>query len=272
MARNTASNDLPMQLPDNAVSFDADAFDDLIRNQGVRMVHWRSMRCPVGMVDPDDIMRRPHEHHQGCSNGFVYTRAGEVTCSFLGNSKEVNLRDYGRMDSAAVQVTFPRTYDDKPTTPIQMCQYDRLFLKEEAITVVNWHTFAAHVTGRDRLQFPAVTVNDLMDAHGKTYVAGLDFDIVEGQIVWRGVGPGAGTVCSVRYSYRPFWYVERMIHEVRVAQVEDDYGNRNLIRMPQQASLKREAWFEKEQRDSEAPNPTSPRQKQGPSDGGFGPR
>jgi hypothetical protein len=77
-------------------------------------------------------------------------------------------------------------------------------------------------------------------------------------------------VCSVRYSYRPFWYVDRMIHEVRVAQVEDEYGNRELTRMQQQAQLQREVWFEKEQRDAEAP--PSPRQKPGPAEGSFGPR
>jgi hypothetical protein len=269
----------PMVFPAQAVSFDPEAFDGLIRNQGVQMLHFRSMRCPVGMTDPDDVMRRPHEHHADCSNGFIYTASGTITASFLGNGKDSHFNDYGRVDGSSAQITFPRTYDDKPTTRVEMCQFDRLYLKEESITVVNWHTYAAHVTGIDRLQFPVVHVFDLMDAHGKRYTQGLDFEVRGGQIHWLdGVGPGIdpvtkkGVVCSARYSYRPFWYIERMLHEVRVAQVEDEWGNRSLERMNQQAAVKREVWFEKEQRDAEAPTPNSPRQKPEPASGTFGPR
>ncbi len=269
----------PMNLPSQAVSFDPEAFDELIRDQGVEAVHYRSMRCPVGMTDPDDVMRRPHEHHADCSNGFIYTLAGQVTCSFLSNTADVSFKDYGRTDGSMVQVTFPRYYDDKPGVLVDMCSFDRIYLKDESITVTNWHTFAAHVSGKDRLQFPAISVLDLMDAHGKRYHAGVDFEVVGGQIVWAdgkspGMDPktGKGVVCSVRYVYRPFWYVERMLHEVRVAQVEDDYGNRSLQRMNQQAMLRREVWFEKEQRDAEAPTPNSQRQKPGAPDGSFGPR
>jgi hypothetical protein len=278
MAKRTSTDSFPMQFPSQAVSFDPNAFDEAIQNHGVEMVHFIAMRCPVGMTDPDDIMRRPHEHHEGCSNGFVYTRAGVVTCLFLGNTKDSQYQDYGRLDGSTVSATFQRHYDDKPDKPIKMCQYDRLFLKEEVGTVEDWHTFAASLTGVNRLQFPAVEVELLMDANGKRYTPGLDFSVREGNIHWVNGGPGIdpktgkGVVCSVRYSYRPFWYVARMEHEVRVAQVEDDYGDRAVERMPQQARLQRERWFEKEERDAEAKNPNSPRQKPGPADGSFGPR
>jgi hypothetical protein len=274
----SASTDFPMVIPPVTTSFDPDGFDNFVRDHGVELLHYRSMRCPVGMSDPDDIMRRPHEHHQDCSNGFIYTLAGTITASFLGNSKESTFSDYGRLDGSTVHMTFPRFYDDKPQLRVEMCQFDRIYLKNEEITVVNWHTFAAHVTGVDRLQFPAVAVYDLMDARGKRYAEGLDFCVRGGQIFWSdgkspGIDPetGKGVVCSVRYSYRPFWYVERMLNEVRVAQVEDEFGNRSLERMPQQAQLKREMWFEKEERDAEARD-VNKRQKPGPADGGFGPR
>lgn len=267
-----------MVLPPEATSFDADAFDELIRAHGVEAIHYRSLRCPVGMTDPDDTMRRPHEHHANCSNGFLYSAAGTLHCSFLGNSKESTFNDFGRTDGSTVQATFSRFYDDRPDKRIQMCQYDRVYLKDESVTVVDWHTFACSATGIDRLQFPAVDVEVLVDAHDKVYTLGVDFSISNGQIKWaNGQGPGLdpktgkGVVCSIRYSYRPFWYVERMIHEVRVAQIEDDYGNRSVERMPQQAQLKREVWFEKEQRDAEVAD-TNKRQKPGPANGTFGPR
>jgi hypothetical protein len=266
-----------MIFPSDAVSFDAEKFDELIRSQGVEMVHWRAMRCPVGMVDPDDVMRRPHEHHKNCSNGFVYTLAGTVTCGFLGNSNNVSFIDAGHLDGSTVQVVLPRFYDDKPEIEVDFANFDRVYLKEEKITVSNWNVFAASLEGVDKLQFPAVAVIDLMDSHGRSYHEGVDFDVKQGRIHWidgksPGIDPktGKGVVCSARYTYRPFWYVKSLIHEVRVAQVEDDYGDRRVTRMPQAASLQREYFFEKEQNDAETAD--SQRKKTGPDDGGFGPR
>jgi hypothetical protein len=279
MPRPESTNSYPMVFPSQAVSFDPEAFDELIRNQGVQMIHYAGLRCPVGMTDPDDVMRRTHDHHADCSNGFLYTKAGLVTVSFMGNSASVNFKEYGRDDGSTVQVVLPRTYDDKPEKSIEMCEFDRLYPTDEAINVTNWHTFACHVSGVDRLQFPAIEVEILIDANNKRYTPGVDFVVRGGQIHWvDGVGPGIdpktgkGVVCSIRYSYRPFWYVEKMLHEVRLAQIEDDFGNRSVQRMHQAALLVRERWFEKEQRDADAPTPNSPRQKPEPASGGFGPR
>jgi hypothetical protein len=234
------------------------------------------MRCPVGLIDPDDTMRRPHDDHTGCSNGFLMTLAGKITCSFLGNGNTNNFRDFGRMEDSTVQASIPRFYDDKADTRIDRDTFDRIYMEDESITVVNWHLFAASVTGVDRLQFPAIEVSDLIDANGIRYHQGIDFDVKEGRIVWRGTGPGVdptsgkGVVCSIRYRYRPYWYIERLLHEVRVAQVTDEWGNTEIMRMPQQVVLKREIFFHKEDRDPMAPQ--TERQKPQPASGQFGPR
>ncbi len=140
-----------------------------------------------------------------------------------------------------------------------------------------WETFLHHVTGRDRISFPVLCVTDLVDSTGARYEEGVDFDVEDGQIVWTGARrPGIdpqtmkGRVCSVRYTYKPFWYVKNLIHEVRVAQIEDFEGNRHVERMPQSAVLQREYQFQKEQND--ALTADSARKKPGPDDGGFGPR
>lgn len=279
MPREPSAESFQLSLPSESVAFDPDAFDELLRTQGVPMVHWRAMRCPVGMVDPDDI-RRPHDHHADCSNGFLYTRAGTVYVGFLGNSKESRFIDPGRLDGSTVQVVLSRYYEDPEGQRVQVCQFDRMYLVDDVAPVPNWHTFAANQTGVDRLQFPAVHVEDLVDADNARYREGVDFEVRQGQIHWLGqrrpgVDPksGKGKVCSVRYTYRPFWYVKSMAHEVRVAQVEDqDTGDRSLVRMPQAATLQREYHFEKEQRDPLAPHPDSQRQHPAPPGGGFGSR
>ena len=275
-----------MVFPSDAISFDADKFDELIHSHGVEMVHYRGMRCPVGMIDPNDI-RRPHEHHENCSNGFIYTRAGIVTVGFLGNSSNVQYMDAGRMNGSTVQVIIPRFYDSSEERA-NFTNFDRVYLKEESITVTNWQTFSAHITGVDRLDFPVIEVIDLMDSQGVRYNQGDDFVVKNGQIHWignkkPGVDPksGKGRVCSVRYSYRPYWYIKSLMHEVRVSRIEDPFtGERRIERMPQSALLQREYHFEKEQNDPQAttqeaqqddPN-AGLRQQPGPATGLFGPR
>lgn len=293
MAKRPVGTPIPFDLPEFAPALDPEATDAQIRDQGTRLVHFRAMRCPVGLTDMDDALRRPHQHHADCANGFLYTRAGTVTVAFLGNNRDAKFQDWGRYDDSTAQIVVPRYYDSVapagagggddgddcgPKFPVEMCKFDRLFLDEESITVINWQLFEAHETGRDRLQYPVVRVIDLVDSLGRRYVQGVDFTVANGQLLWapnKGPGKdpatGRGRVCGVRYAYRPYWYVDRMVHEVRVAQVEGDDGRR-LERIQQNALIRREFHFEKEDRDEGAPSPASPRQKPGPEDGGLGPR
>lgn len=278
-----------MDLPSYAVGgFDAEAFDDAIRDNGVTYQHFRSMRCPVGLSSIEDV-RRTHDDHQGCQNGFIYTLAGEVTVLSTGNSKDSKFADPGRMDGSSMRATFPRFYDrcrpEEPEVPVRLAPFDRLFLKEDVGTVETWQLFAASGQAQDRLMFPAVCVHDLMDSRGIRYAQGADFDVAQGRVAWHpGRSPGVdpktrlGTVLAIRYSYVPFWYVDRLEHEIRVTQRTNEIsGEREVIRMPQSAQLVREHVFRGEDADPLAKNPTSARQvpepiKGGPtSSGGFGP-
>jgi hypothetical protein len=276
MAKEKPGQVYSTDLPNAAVSFDVEAFDQALRSQGVTFVHYRAMRCPVGMVDEFDT-RRPHEDHAGCSNGFLYTKAGEITCLFTGNSTQGQLTEIGVMDGSTVSVTMPRTYDGTKE-PVYIAQFDRLYLAEEKIVVVNWQLFKHSPAGKDKLNFPVVEVQDLVDAKGRRFHA-PDFEIAAGQIHWLtntrpGLDPetGKGLVCSARYTYRPYWYVKSLVHEVRVTQAENPYtGVREVHRMPQALVLQREYIFEKQERDDLAPDPEG-RQKPAPEGVNFGPR
>lgn len=277
MSKFSPPQSFPMEFSDQATSFDPEAFDELIHYQGVTLVHYSALPCPVGMIDPDDI-RKPHEDHSDCSNGFLYSCEGEITCSFLGGNKDTRNYDLGRLDDSNVQVTFPRYYD-KSERPVSACPFDRIYLKDEAITVPTWERFSTK-PGKliNKLRYPAVCVQYLMDATGKKYTQGIDFTVVGGKIQWNQASlPGydpvtqKGTVCAVRYTYRPYYYIQRMPHEVRVAQTEDGDGNRQVMRFPQMAILVREHFFENEQRQE---GTTSPRDIPEPSgsDISFGSR
>lgn len=283
MSKRTPLNDRQLTfVRDQEVTFDAVAFDEAIRAHGVTLVHWMSMRCPIGRIDPTDI-RRPHEHHENCSNGFIYTKVGEFTCLFTSNSHRVNDNDVGLMNASTVNVTFPSTYDmvtcDDGVSDKQVLivPFDRLYLAEESIVVATWQSVEHHITGKDRLKFPAVTVQGLIDNRGIRYTVGQDFTVQNGQIVWGQNRPGLdpetqkGRVYSIRYTYRPFFYLREMIHEIRVTQTNNPItGEREVTRMPQSAILNREYIYHNEENDSAAAE--SARQQLGPSNGSFGPR
>ncbi len=271
-----AENGIAFRFPGGqATSFDPIAFDEAIRFHGTRLIHFRGMKCPVGLVDQYDI-RRPHEDHSGCSNGYIYTEAGAVTCLFTGNTEEYRDNDMGFIDGSSVQVTSPRFYDDSDVE-MEVLPFDRFYCADEAITVPNWQLVESSESGTDKLNFPATSVIDVMDANGKRYGAG-DYVLSNGMVVWMGDRPGydagadRGVVYSIRYRYRPFWYCHRLIHQLRIAQVETPL-ERITIRMPQYFVLQRENVFENEERDDQAPEPDSARQMPVPKERkSFGPR
>jgi hypothetical protein len=246
--------DIFTEIPKARVSFDMSAFDDAIRSHGVSLVHHQAMPCPVGMTDLDDN-RRPASHDGcGCSNGFLYNVGGGITALFTNNNKSKNHTDLGMWDGSTVVMSFPRTYDGT-STPVLVSPFDRFYLAEENLVVITWQRFIHREDSLDRLKYPACAVTNLVDSTGQTYVAGQDFVVVKGNLKWVGdqpaqqldIGPGLtngngaqrGAVCSVRYTYRPWFYVGTLMHELRVAQVTDEMG-RSVVRGPQQCLVHRE--------------------------------
>lgn len=256
------------------VHFSPGDFDDFINAHGIRLKHYKAMRCPVGLKSRYDT-RRTDDCHENCSNGFIYTYAGEIDVVFSGNNSKLSQYDPGMLFGSTVTITAPRFYSDCQDKPVHLLAFDRLYLPDEAVLVPMWELFEAHETGVDRLRFQVVEVNDLIDNLGKRYTSS-DFKVEKGRIIWTssnrpGIDPdtGNGRVCSVRYFYRPFYYIAQLIHEVRVATVEDLDGTMKTVRMPQSAMLQREYVFQNEKQDEQAINPNSPRQVKAPADGGF---
>jgi len=291
-------NNITTDIPSTQISLDIPAFDELIRSQGVRLIHYRAIRCPVGMVDIGDS-RRPHPDHEGCSNGFLYTKICTVTGLFSGNSKTKRQDDIGFYDGSTAQVSFPTTYDESDEQ-FYICPYDRFYLDEPKLLVATWQLFLHHASGRDRLKFPVESVDILVDARGDRYLCGTDFVVKNGQLEWLGlrrpapaldVGPGLGAsadrgaVCSVWYRYRPYYYCAQVLHDLRVTQTQNDFdGTRSIQRLPQAAVLHREFLPQNSEADAEVipgggnrgggtpSSATLLRQAMGPVSGGFGSR
>lgn len=270
-------------LEAQAFTFTHEAFDLAVHSQGITLQHFQAMPCPIGKIDKFDIRSSSHDDHGSsglgaCSNGFLYRPAGNITCLFLGNNTNWKTEETGTLTGATVRITIPRTYDDN-TNSAQVLPYDRLYLLDDAITVDNWQLVQTNLNGVDKLNFPVVSVIFLVDSSGKQYYSSIDYEIVNGQIKWLtqnrpGIDDttGLGVVYSIRYRYRPYWYISDLIHEVRVAQAEEN-GQRVVKRMNQQVVAQREYVFESDKNDPESVTPNSPRQNQPPGRGPvFGPR
>jgi len=278
LSEATLASSYQISQPRDNVFLDPGSFDSTIEAHGVRFVHYRAIPCPVGLGDRYDI-RKTHSDHAGCSNGFLYDQAGEVLCAFTGNGKNQSFTDVGMLSDASAQVTFPRYYIGDLKEEIMLSPMDRLYLAENTALVVHFQKFEHNQTGMDRTSYPILEVEAIIDSSGKRYDSS-QYKIVDGQILWTtNVRPGMdpstnkGQVCSIRYRYVPFWYVSRILHEIRLTPASDPSDSeRTVQRMPYQVVLEREYMFENEQNDVRAPKPDSPRQAVAPRSGTFGPR
>ncbi len=262
-------------IPDIGISMSDNGFDSLIATNGITFVHYKSLLCPIGAKERFDI-RADHLSCR-CEGGFLYEYAGEFTGFMSGNATQTAFENAGLVDGSTVQLTLPRTYDgvDKP---IAIQEYDRLFLKDPIGFASHQQRFESHQSGTERLEFPAEYVEYLMDARGESYRQDIDFVLVDGFVKWTtsrrpGYDPilAKGVVCSIRYHYRPHWYVARLLHEIRVIKSVDMItGEVSTSRMPFAVLLQRELVFRNRAKTSGTDN--GDHGGPAPQSGGFGPR
>lgn len=267
---------IQVDIPFDPVNFDIEAFDSFVRSVGVKLVHFKAIRCPIGVIELTSS-RAPHGGHAGCSNGFIYKRAGEVTATFMSNSASNSLKDIGSYDGSKVSTTFPRYYDDSEEQ-IYIQLYDRFYIKDLVVAVPHTQLVQAHIDGTDKLSYNPVKIESIIDANGQEYFEG-DYIIQDNYIKWTGnrrppfnAEIGLGTIYSVRYLYTPYFYAERLVHEVRIAHKRDFLtGERIPDRIPYAAILSRE-YYQNIDEPSDILKTNPSREMFKPSDSVFGAR
>jgi hypothetical protein len=246
-SRTPEAEQLFIQLQRFQQSFDASAFDALVRSQGVRVVHLRAIPDPSGKADSGDThaVQGPRQP----SDGFIYKEAGCMQVFFSNDSSQFQVEIEGLIKHDTAVITPPAYYEDDPTKPVLLAPYDKLYIKDVELRIINQQFVEASSTGIDRLQYPATCVEHLIDANGVEYEEGKHFVITpEGHIKWISqTRPGwnprlnRGVVYGIRYRYIPFFVVARILHEVRVSQVTDpNTYERKVERMPYQVLVVRE--------------------------------
>jgi hypothetical protein len=256
-AKTPVGANVSLKFPEQSISFDVKAFDNLLNSQGIKIRHLRAMPDPRLLNSRGDYRR---SDEISTSDGLVYKEAGCFTAPITTSSKDVNLSSEGEIDQATAYVTPPKFYDGTQE-PIILNVYDRFELVDIEVRVVSAQLVEANTTGVDRLNWPAVCVEHCMGGDGFEYIEGTHFKVNQfGEIEWltqKRPAPnylGRPEAYSIRYRYIPFWVVRRLIHEIRVAQVTSPIdGRRYVERLPYQVQIARENVYRDRQRTSDSP-------------------
>jgi hypothetical protein len=240
-------------------SFDKDAFNALVQSQGVRVVHYRAVPDPTGMIDKGDT--HAVQSTRASSDGYIYKEAGTLQVFFSSNSSNFDVHIEGLIKNDTAVITPPEKYENCDD-PVLLAPYDRFYLKDVEVRVVNQQFVEANMSGIDRLQYPATCVEHIIDSDGIEYTENQHFTITkEGHIKWISqqrpgwnVSVGKGKVYSIRYRYTPYFIVARHLHEIRVSQITDPATfERKVERMPYQVLVIREHILHDVNRDPENP-------------------
>ena len=241
------NQNVDMDLPRTQTVFDADEFDGTIRHQGLPFIHYRAMRCPVGLNSKTDIRHSGGNHN--CANGMIYVESGVFSGIFAANARHKADSALGTASDAYASLTVPRIYDDT-RIPLHLNEGDRLYMRNPAI-VVPMKELVQRQGDEDKLQMPPEHVFVLVDNKGLSWQQGKDFIITDNKrIRWISEGPSSAegpAIYSIAYLYRPYWYVRDFEHEIRVALATDpETGEASVMRMPSRVTLQREYLYENE--------------------------
>lgn len=235
-------------LPPN-LGFNLESQEKFVKDKGVIFEHWICIPSVIGQKDRGDY-RRPDSLDTVSSNGMLYKKAGEFIAVLVNNGKSERDIDGGLLDMSQARLILPKFYstrcDGKIDAEISLLPGDRVYVKNCELRVPNYQKMEFNPTGVDYAQFPIKHVEFIMDSRGIEYSQGTHFKITDdGDINWipgknnpgTDEDTGKGRMYSIRYQYLAFWYIERLLNEIRITNTEDATSP---VRLPLQALIVRE--------------------------------
>lgn len=234
------------------------------------MFHKRPVPCPKIR----DINAGDHSPNCNfCHNGFVFYGETNFIGAFAGNDlqRQFNINNSWDIDSAAIIVPVK----DEKGNILDIQYFDQIILPD--FTVRYYQRVEYNQSGVDVLHFEPLSVDFVIDEHGRRYAEGVHFTIQNGRIYWNPSGdvPGynptldRGTIYSINYYTRPHFTITGLPHQLRAVQTKggaDSDGKNVPARYPQLCVVRKDFI------------PFRPQDKIGPNDrpepasGGFSPR
>jgi hypothetical protein len=235
----------PTILPDPSIR--GDAFDQLLNNRGIRFIHKVASPCPnINVLDDNN-------HDPECTfcdqSQMLYVQEKEIWGVLSNNTLEKLYEIQGVWEVGTAVITFPTHYNDSEQQA-DFNVFDQLVCPDFQVRLSDLKQYDG--TGTTTLKYPvvrAVDITAIVNNALKTYVEGVDYDIVDGDISWiSGKEPSynqveeIGEVLSITYVANPVYNVLQTLHELRVTQ-ELINGVKTAIRLPQQVLVKRDFLF-----------------------------
>jgi hypothetical protein len=193
-----------------------------------------------------------HCQNPNCWNGTLQVQPRKVWGFFNNDQLNKLYEAQGEYNENIVVITMSDTYDDEPTDDNQcdLAHFDRLEIEAD-YSKRTYELVEANPTGIDRLKYYAVGTYYVQDANGNSYEEGVHFQIKDGKVHWLTQNrPGynqainRGTVYTIGYYIKPFYYVHHVMKEVRAGQVLDPETNEKVaVRMPQHIVCLREMLY-----------------------------
>ncbi len=244
----TFPSPMPLQIPDHSIR--AEAFDQLLENRGIRVIHRRALVCP------NVLALDTNAHTPDCPNcdnsGYMYYGDKEIVGTFSGNSMEKTFEQHGVWEIGTAVMTFPSEYPDGVEADFQ--QFDRLEIPDFQVRLYELLEYEPNDNNTQSLRYDIKSVDLMISTNEgsiqvqRIFEVGIDFNIVNGAIIWvEGKQPlfdknaNRGQVVSVAYYANPIYIVLQSLRELRITQeLDPDTGEKIARRMPQEVLVRRD--------------------------------
>lgn len=237
--------------PNQRLSFEQDAFDRLINQQGCVVNVYRTMYCPnvksIDGAEHDIDCQVP-----GCNgSGFLDRHPLQITAAIQNQNLDKYQFVEGMVDGNSVVMTFPIGIELQYFTLVELIDHTDIFFERVKRSQGDI----------DILKYNAKRVNVCIDQNGIEYFECIDFKLdPNGNIQWKsGKGPDPRTIYSVHYEALVQFRATRALHVNRFVQVKDpdDGGKVAFIKANEEWILTKEFLVKRADQDGNEmlPNP-----------------
>lgn len=210
---------IPGKAP--VASFNRDLFQSLMETKGFLAIHYKHAYNP----DRESVNGPANLNTQAVHRGFRYYDPRPVRHVPQSFQLQDRLTVQGIYGIGSVVMNMALDYDDAGDPDNRFKEKIAHFASRDIIifpslTDISRQNFEYNPNGPQRLQHKAKGISLLSDKN-RDYVESRDFEIKDGLIVWLngkrpGFSGGKGDVITCVYYYSPIYYVQNLLHSLRV--------------------------------------------------------
>ena len=245
VAPTTMPSFFPMQIPDPSIR--GVAFDQLLSQRGIRMVHRKSIAC-FNLTDLEQ-----NSHDPMCSicdgAGIYYYEEKEIYGLFHSNTLDKAFEHHGVWEVGQALITMPTEYADG--TQAEFNTLDQIMIPDFTVRMWELKEYIPNVAKTQSVRYPIQKTDFVGSAVGslvKKYIQGTDFTLTStGDIKWVvGHEPQynnmiqKGEIFAISYFAHPVYTVIQHLRELRITQEVQADGSKMARRLPQSILVRRD--------------------------------